>query len=439
MTSLTLKSLRNGLITTVFTMTTSENIALAHTLREYYELALKASETVRATELDVRISESDRARIDTQLKPRVTLGADGRYHVNKYDRENWGNNKTLGVRTEFRQPLLDGGSTAAALSVLDANIEAFQWDVKSEEQTLFLRVAALFYESILQQQDIQNLEETEKVLERRINDLTAWERIGRSRQAEVFSARTQLELTKGMIAQSRINKNAAEEELAWLTNLDLPLKIEDDLSLEKITPKDRTVSREKSADGDPSYKLPSVAAAEARVRAAEKSIELTRTDLKPTLDFIAEHQWSYLDPTDQGFHDFSFGVGLTWLLYDAGQVNARVTTANLVKAQAEVVRQRAEREGRLSLGLVNRRLEDSLRQINSYQSALRVVERTLGVQREEANSGLITNFEVLSTLDQRLQIRRNLDLALNRAKLIYIQSEVFSGNWLRKEGNPSKE
>ncbi len=427
---MTPKSICNGLI--ALAAFTYVSAAQAYTLRELYDKALVYSEIVQSANLDVKITESNQEFTRKALKPRVSLGADGSYHVNKYDRENWANDRVAGLRTEFRQPIYDGGNTAAALKVADANIAAYKWDVKTAEQTLYLRVASLFYEWVTQAQDIKNLEETLRLLERRVGDLGAWEKIGRARNAEVYLARTQLELTRSTMAQSRTNRNAAEEELAWLTNLPMPLKLDDELSLEQIRPKVSS-NQQKSDQSEPDYKLPTVEAAEARVEAAARSIELTKTDLQPRFDFIAAHQWSYLDPTEQGAHDFSFGVGLTWLIYDSGQINAAVTIANLIKTQATVQKELADREGNLFLGIASRRLEDSLVQIRSYQDALKVVEKTLGAQREEYDSGLITNIELLTILDQRLQIRRNLDLALNRAKLIFVQSEVYSGNWVKKQ------
>lgn len=431
MIPLTPKSLANGCLFALafgFYAHTAE----AYTMRELYEKALVYSELVRSAELDVKITESDKDRVRAIVRPKVSLDADASYHVNKYDKENWDNARVAGIRTEFRQPLYDGGTTRAALDVADANIKAYQWDVKTEQQQLYLRVASLFYEWIAQNQDMRNLQDTIRLLERRVGDLSERTKIGRSRDAEVFSARTQLELTRGLIAQALTNKNAAEEELAWLTNLPLPLALDDQLDLDSIRPRVRA-NQAKSDESQPDYKLPTVEAAEARILAAERNIELTRTDLKPRLDFIAAHQWSYLDPSEQGLHDFSFGLGFTWLLYDSGQVNAAVTTANLVKTKATVAKELADREGHLNLGIATRRLEDSLKQISSYDSALKVVEKTLSVQRQEYDSGLITNLELLTTLDQRLEIRRNLDLALNRAKFIYVQTEIYSGTWLKND------
>jgi outer membrane protein len=429
MVSLTRKWLAQGALAAVGAYAP---LAQAYTLRELYDKALDYSELVQSANLDVKITESNKDVTRKSLSPRVSLAADGSYHVNKYDREDWANNRVAGVRTEFRQPLYDGGNAQAALKVADATIEAFKWDVKTAQQNLFLRVASLFYEWITQSQDIKNLEETLRVLERRVSDLSAWERIGRARNAEVYLARTQIELTRSTLAQSRTNRNAAEEELAWLANLPMPLQLDDTLTLEQLRSKVRLNQQEPDTRG-PDSKLPTVRAAEARVEAASRSIELTKTDLNPRFDFIAAHEWSYLDPTDQGAHDLSFGVGLTWLLYDSGQVNASVTTANLVKTQATVQKELADREGHLFLGLASRRLEDSLAQIATYQSALKVVEKTLGAQRQEYESGLITNLELLTIVNQRLEIRRNLDLALNRAKLIFVQSEVYSGNWIKKQ------
>lgn len=392
-------------------------------LDELYHRSLEQSEVLQSSRLDIDISDSERQRALSAQKPRLTLDADGSYHVSKLDRKKWGNAWDSGVKTEFRQPLYDGGLSQAAIKAGEATVESAKWDYKTNEQTLYLQVASLFYELIAQKKDLMNLEDTIKLYRQRVGDLNERKRIGRSREAEVLSARTQLELTNSMIAATKINIAAAEEQLAWLSGLPPPLQLDDTLAMGELEPKN--VPAEKAF-------IPSVAAAQARIEAATAQIDLARAGLMPKLDFIATHNWRYLDASEQGSHDFAIGLGLSWTLYDAGEIHAAVNSANLQRSKATVAKQLADREGNLNLSLARRQLDDSLLQIKTYRSALEVVEKTLKVQQQEFNSGLITNLEMLTTLDQRLQIRRNLDQAIYRAKLVYIQSKVYAGTLASK-------
>ncbi|RYZ57611.1 MAG: hypothetical protein EOP07_09440 [Proteobacteria bacterium] len=392
--------------------------AHAMTLDEIYGQALQQSEVLQTSQIDINIAGSERDRALTLIKPRVALSADGTYHINKYDKADWDNNWDSGVRTEFRQPLYDGGVSSASIAVAKAGIETSKWDYKTNEQNLYLQISSLFYELIAQNKDLLNLEETIKIYKQRIGDLNQREKIGRSREAEVLAARTQLELTNSMIVATKINIGAAEEQLAWLSGQKPPLTLEDNLEVSEIQ---STIIPQTKA------MLPSVEAAQARINAADAQIDLVRTGLNPSLDFIAAHNWRYLDASQEGYHDFAIGLGLNWILYDAGSVNAAVTTASLQKSRAAVQKQLADREGDLNLNIAKRKLTDSLLQIKTYRSALDVVERTLKSQQAEFASGLITNLELLTTLDQRLEIRRNIDQAIYRAKLLYVQTQVYAG------------
>ncbi len=392
----------------------------ALSLDEYYGKAREQSELLRSTEIDRAIAISQRDQVLTTEKPRITFGADASYHVNKPDKEKWGNNKDAGIRTEFRQPLLDGGVSRASIRAGEAAIESSKWDYKAGEQGLYLQIASLFYGLITQKEDIINLEQSIKIYRQRVGDLSRRERIGRSREAEVLSARTQVELTNSMIAATRIAMGTEEEQLASLTGMAPPLKLDDSLNLGDL-----------KAEALPEARapIPSVEAAQARIEVAAAQIDLVRAGLNPRFDFIAAHSWRYLDPTDQGTHDLSLGLGFTWTLYDAGSINTEVNTASLQRKRAELAKVQADREGKLNLNLARRRFENGLQQIKTYQTALDIVERTIGAQQNEFESGLITNLELLTTLDQRLQIRRNLDQAIYRAKLDFVQSRVYSGNW----------
>jgi outer membrane protein TolC len=390
----------------------------AMTLDEIYGMALQQSEVLQTSQIDINIAGSERDRALTLIKPRVALSADGTYHINKYDKESWDDNLDSGVRTEFRQPLYDGGVSSASIAVAKAGIETSKWDYKTNEQNLYLQITNLFYELIAQNKDLINLEETIKIYKQRVGDLNEREKIGRSREAEVLAARTQLELTNSMIVATKINIGAAEEQLAWLSGQKPPLKLEDNLDVSQI--QNAVIPSSKAL-------LPSVEAAQARVNAAEAQIDLVRTGLNPSVDFIAAHNWRYQDASQQGYHDFAIGLGLNWTLYDAGSVNAAVTTASLQKSRATVQKQLADREGDLNFNIARRKLNDSLLQIKTYRSALDVVERTLKSQQSEFASGLITNLELLTTLDQRLEIRRNIDQAIYRAKLLYVQTQVYAG------------
>lgn len=405
----------------LFSVTFAPYAANAMSLDEIYRQALNQSETVQSAGIDIDITKSQRERVLTTQKPRINLSADATYQVTKFDKEPWSNSFGPGIRTEFRQPIYDGGIARAAIKAADANITASKWDYKTQQQYLYVQLAGLFYDYLGQARDLVNLEDTLNLYNERVKDLAERERIGRSRDAEVLSAKTQISLTRSLIATSKTNLDADEVQIAWLSGLALPLHLTDTLDLSTL---------QRSVLPNVPAMLPTVEAAAARIEAASATIDLTRAAENPKFDFIADHQWRYIDASNQGSHAFGIGVGLTWLLYNAGEINAEVSTATFQKTKATVAKQLADRQSQLDLALAKRKLADNIEQIKAYKSALEVVEKTLKAQQLEFNSGLITNLEMLTTLDQRLSIRRNLDLATYRAKLTYVQSQVYGGRLL---------
>lgn len=392
---------------------------LALNLDEAFAKALERSEIIQTADLDVQIAEANRTGALTRMKPRVDLQGRALYKLQKPDRDDWDNVWDPGVHTELRQPLYDGGLSDAAIQSSESLIEVARWTAASRRDELYLQVLQLFYEILRSEQDLKTLQETRDLYAERVGVLNEREKIGRSRLAEVLAARTQLTLTDSQIVAAKTQNRVAQEQLSWLLGLPPPLRLDDRLALDRI--------RRDNIPYDAKAFYPTIEAARARVEAAKAQVELSEAALRPQLDFIAAHDWAYLDPSDQGQHVFSLGLGLTWTLYDAGETRALVSSATISRNQAQIFADRATRETQLNLSLASRILDEGIEQYDALTKALEVANRNVRTQRQEYDSGLITNLEVLEALNQRLQIKRDLDLTLYRTKIAYLEKRIRMG------------
>jgi outer membrane protein len=328
------------------------------------------------------------------------------------------------LQTELRHPLYEGGSIRAQLQSVEYLTTAARWDLEAAKEELYLQVAQLFYQIIGSEADIGNLHESERIYRERIRTLKSRARIGRSRDAEVLAAQTQLDAIVAQIKAAASARDIAQRRLAWLTGQAPPLTLRDRLNLAdlKLSPSQQKV-------------LPSVEAAKARVALAESRIEEARSVNKPRVDAIAAHNWNYPFPDGEQLNRLSFGVGLTWTLYDAGEVEASVSTALIERNQANVTQTLETRENSLIREQAEQAFQDGLVQIRLYDQALAAAERSVKIQQDEFENGLLTNLEVMQALDQRLQIKRNRDQAIYNAKLAYIEAQLQTRG-LPKAGQP---
>ena len=133
---------------------------------------------------------------------------------------------------------------------------------------------------------------------------------------------------------------------------------------------------------------------------------------------------SYPFPDRLQSNTLSLGVGLTWTLYDGGEVDAAVASARIGKDQATVTESLKLRETELAQVQAMQSLRASMEQVRLYDKALEAAEKNVHTQQAEFENGLLTNLELMQALDTRLQIKRNRDQAEVNAKLAYVNAQL---------------
>jgi outer membrane protein TolC len=396
----------------------------AFTLDQTFDLAVKKSESLTLGQLEVERAKQTGEAIKTRARPRLRLSGDFDRVYSKVGSSDIQGDWQPTLQTELRHPLYEGGSIRAQLQSVEHLTTAARWDLEALREEIYLQVAQLFYQIISSEADIGNLHESERIYRERIRTLKARARIGRSRDAEVLAAQTQLDAIVAQIKAAASVRDIAQRRLAWLTGQVPPLALIDRLNLAdlKLSPSQQKV-------------LPTVEAARARVALAESRIEEARSVNKPRVDVFAAHDWNNPFPDGEQSNRLRFGVGLTWTLYDAGEVEANVSTAVIERNQANVTESLQSRENSLIREQAEQAFRDGLVQIRLYDQALAAAERNVKIQQQEFENGLLTNLEVMQALDQRLQIKRNRDQAIYNAKLAYIEAQL-QVRGLPKAGKP---
>ncbi len=401
-----------------FCLIASRAQAAPMTLEEIYRRATSRSESLSQSRLDIQRQERslDVAKAAAGSQVRLQANIDGQEsHIR--DREPaWKNSLKPNLYTEWRYPLYDGKSSYSQQEAARRLIAAETWDVANEREELFLSCARLFYDILGYQQDLKNLRESEEVYRERVATLSQRERIGRARSAEVLAAKTQLQLLLSQIVAAENEMHIAEQRLLWLADVPPPLNLKDEIKPETLN-RLETPSRPAAA--------PLVEAAKARVEAVDFRAKSTAASTRPQLDFIASHRWNY--PNDDSVNTFSLGLGLNWLIYDAGQNRNQVAGVELEKQQAQLDQELLTRQASLDQTLANRAWSDGIAQIRDLEQANKAAEQNLKAQQREFENGLLTNLELTQALDTKLQVKRTLDQALYRTKFAYIEAQLRAG------------
>ncbi len=387
----------------------------AFTLDQIFEQSMKKSETLGLGQLAIEAQEAATSEIETRKNPRVRMSGE-------FDRvySKLGDQNVLGqwqprLLTEIRQPLYEGGSIKAQLNSVEQSAAAARWDLQGQKEELYRQVGQLFYQILSSEQDLLNLRESERIYRDRVKTLEARARIGKSRSAEVLSARTQMDAISAQIKATASQRDIAQRRLAYLAGTTAPLELSDRLLLS-----------ESSISSKNQQPIASVQAAQARIALADSRIEEKRSAVRPRIDLIAQHNWQYPFPDEQQFNSLSFGVGLSWTLYDAGENEAAIRSAVIDKNKAALTETLQTRESKLALDQAQQAYQDGLEQIRLYDKALEAAEKNVRLQQQEFENGLLTNLEVMQALDTRLQIKRNRDQAIYRAKLAKVEALLLT-------------
>lgn len=396
-------------------------------LDEIFQRAAARSEGLSQAQLDILRQERavDAAKALGGSKVRLQAGLDGQQSYVE-DRDPEANSQLRpNLYTEWRYPLYDGGSSRTQAETARRLVQAETWDLASQREELYLSVAQLFYNILGFKQDLKNLRESEAVYRERVATLTRREKIGRARAAEVLSARTQLQLLLSQIVAAETNMRVAEQRLLWLADMQGPLELRDELGTEQLM---RLETPQRSVP------LPTIEAAKARVEAAQLRREASEAASKPQLDFIASHRWSY--PNDESNNTFSLGLGLNWLIYDAGQIRSTAAGLELEKQRAQLDQQLLTREASLEQNLANRAWQDGIAQLRDLERADKAAELNLKAQEREFENGLLTNLELTQALDTKLQVKRTLDQTLYRTKFAYVEAQLRAGRLRLTQAEP---
>lgn len=385
----------------------------AFTLDQLFAKAQEQSESLSISRLEIEGLEQSGVLIETRNRPRISLSGEFDRAYTKLGSQDLKGDWQPSVRTEIRQPLYEGGRNAAQQKSLEQSKAAARWDMEARREYLYSQVSELFYQILSGEQDMANLRESERIYQDRIKTLESRARIGKSRNAEVLAAKTQLDAISAQIKASASMQGIAQRNLSSLTGQQGPLALSDRVNLSAA-----------SLPPETSKTIATVEAAKARIALAESRIEEQRIGNKPKVDFIAEHSWSYPFPDGTQANKLSFGVGLTWILYDGGEVQAQIANAVIEKSKASVTESLQKRDNTLAREQAVRALSDGMEQIRLYDKALAAAEKNVRVQQQEFENGMLTNLDVMQALDIRLQIKRSRDQALYRAKLAFVDAQL---------------
>jgi len=317
------------------------------------------------------------------------------------------------VKLTATQPLFRGFREWAALKEEKLNTEAAKLNRDEVLRRMYFDLAQSYYQVQMAETDYRNLQVEIDVNQQRLTELKNFERIGRSRASEVLTEQANIASLNAQLASAKYTIENSRAAFSLLTGLSRKSKLKDDTDF----PSSIAHLHEYLAKID---RRPDVLAAQKTVDMAEQSVKIAKGGHLPSLDLTGNYY--FLRP-DGYLKNVKWDVqlALTFPIFEGGIVNAQVETAASQLKQADLALAKARRTARQEIETLFAQVKNDLSQIGKQKTAVDLNQKNYDAERKDYRNGLVTNIEVLTSLTNAQEARRDLDKAQYQFQINYIQ------------------
>ncbi|OQA55007.1 MAG: Outer membrane protein OprM precursor [Candidatus Omnitrophica bacterium ADurb.Bin277] len=377
------------------------------TLDECYRLALVQSETIAIQEQAIKRAE---AQIFTALSHGL---GDVNYvwtrQLQDITKEEGGNidpDRTENKFT-FSQPLFQGFKAMGAITGAGSYTKEQKQLWIRAKQLLYLDVARAFYTTLKFRKDILILKEIHTFLEQRIEELGERERLGRSRQSEVLTARSRLQLVEADEANIRGLVALAEYELEFLTGVTI-----ENRNLEETA--DEQTVRDLSDYLDFVETRPDVRAADYAVKTSKRGILVAQSAFWPSITFNHNQYMRREGVTNKVDWDALFTVNVP--LFSGTETVGQVKDSISQFRQKKLSLSLAKRSAALEIRQSYRNWIASREELEALKNAVASANENYKLQVEEYRRSLVNNLDVLVALQSLNETMRSQNLSHYKMK-----------------------
>ena len=402
------------------TATAAEEASGPLTMADCYRLALKQSEQIAIRQELIAEAEARFSRALSGILPRASFSSSDK-------RQDGSGESAFTLRHVperkflFSQPLFGGFKEFSAMAATRAEGRQRILEKKRAEQLLLLDVADAFYLLLEQREKSDILKRTHSTLQERIKDLQQREQIGRSRRSEVVGAEAQMRRAEADLELAQRDETVARQLLEFLTGLE---RIRDISDTGPATPE---------AEPEEAYLMKAssrydVKASEEAFVVSEKQVAVAKSGRLPTVGLDGNYYVERAGVSKQVDWDVALKVDVP--IFSGGEISGEVKEAASKAAQAKLRMSEAGRKALREIREAYARFQAGISRMNTLAKLLEASEESYSLQLEDYRRSLINNLDVLLSLEDLENARRDFSEAKYDAKRLYWQLKVASGEIL---------
>jgi outer membrane protein len=392
--------------------------AQAVTLKDAWHGAQKNMESLKRAEqgIDQREEQKTRAKAAllptvngfanyTRIDPPATAGFSAFTLTKQY---------SVGVR--LTQPLIRGGAYSA-LKMANENILLAKFQKDSTALNLYQMVIDSFYNLKIAQTDVKNLSSLLTFSKERLSEIRSRAQIGRSRKGELVEAEAQLHTAESQYQQGVMELRQIEKNFEFLTQIG-PEDIPELGDIPKLDKKLESFLHQLK-------QRPDILAARQQIKVADYQVNVSKGGHYPSLDLVGNY---YIDRTGiLATSEWDAGIVLSIPFFQGGGVQSSIREAVASKAIAELTAHESVRVAEREMSILYQNYLQLQEQLKTLEQALKKSEEAYKLNKKDYQFGLVTNLDVLQSLNSFIQTKRSYDSLLTMAHMNFKSLEAAAG------------
>ncbi|MBF0485735.1 MAG: TolC family protein [Candidatus Omnitrophica bacterium] len=390
----------------------------AYTLNDCYQMALKQSETVAIQKEFIKEAEGQMLQSLSTALPKVFYSYSQQWQ--DVPKTTWNSQYSPSSVFTLSQPLFTGFKEFAAISASKHLGRERAAELKRARELLFTDVSDAFYLYLSYQQDEETLSDIQHALYNQLGELQKRQLVGRSRLSEVANAEARLRGNQALIEGVRAQKEVARQLLEFLIGGKVSY-LEEGLDVEFSDIPQDALMRFSDQRAD-------VVAASESLELFKNNIVSARSGFFPTVSLTADAYTKRSDINEGNDWDAMIVVSVPIMNGTTDVGNLRVAKAQ--KREAELRLSQARRTASLDIqnAYTRWKLLDSRRR--AFEKAVEASQKNYRLQKDDFEKNLISNIDLLQSLEDLQNTRRDLVAAKADARRAFSAFKVATGELL---------
>jgi len=329
------------------------------------------------------------------------------------------NPESFNSRLNVKMPIFSGFKEYYTGKAGKAEIEQARQNKNRYQQLLFLDVTDAFYQTINYQQDLEILSRLAQTHEKRVATLQERVRLGKSRDTEMISARTDLAEARVTYETTRGLLGASKELLAFLTGIPAhELKLKDSVL---PIPSKKSLQEYLQINN----LRPDVLAAVQAERSSRAQVSAAAADYWPKIAGEGSYE---IYETPETPSEWSAFITFDLPIFDGGVTAARVRERKSILRSSQLDLARLEREADKEVRVAYNNFVSSVGEVLKLKEAVVTAEQNYRQQEDDYSHHIITQLDVLQSLRQLNDLMRRLQAGEIAMKRNLVRLHVATGD-----------